>query len=153
MDGIIFKPPLDELYHHGIKGQKWGVRNGPPYPLSSKVSTGKRLKSSIGKSGVKKKITKSEAVKVIKDSDKIGMDPFTVAVLATYVAVPLATMALMAIQNNTMSKKEKMEFLKARERNKKIDELRSGTKIDENRFSIEEKSECIYRRRYGSCEL
>lgn len=22
-----------ELYHHGIKGQKWGVTNGPPYPL------------------------------------------------------------------------------------------------------------------------
>lgn len=21
------------LYHHGIKGQKWGIRNGPPYPL------------------------------------------------------------------------------------------------------------------------
>lgn len=21
------------LYHHGIKGQKWGERNGPPYPL------------------------------------------------------------------------------------------------------------------------
>jgi len=21
------------LIHHGIKGQKWGVRNGPPYPL------------------------------------------------------------------------------------------------------------------------
>lgn len=21
------------LYHHGIKGQKWGKRNGPPYPL------------------------------------------------------------------------------------------------------------------------
>jgi hypothetical protein len=25
----------DELYHHGIKGQKWGVRHGPPYPLKS----------------------------------------------------------------------------------------------------------------------
>lgn len=24
----------DELYHHGIKGQKWGTRNGPPYPLN-----------------------------------------------------------------------------------------------------------------------
>ena len=24
----------NELYHHGIAGQKWGVRNGPPYPLS-----------------------------------------------------------------------------------------------------------------------
>ena len=33
-----------ELYHHGIKGQKWGVSNGPPYPLSDEVSTGKRLK-------------------------------------------------------------------------------------------------------------
>ena len=26
---------MSELYHHGIKGQHWGVRNGPPYPLSS----------------------------------------------------------------------------------------------------------------------
>lgn len=23
------------LIHHGIKGQKWGVRNGPPYPLGA----------------------------------------------------------------------------------------------------------------------
>lgn len=23
------------LYHYGVKGQKWGVRNGPPYPVSS----------------------------------------------------------------------------------------------------------------------
>lgn len=30
---IIPKERTDELYHHGIKGQKWGVRNGPPYPL------------------------------------------------------------------------------------------------------------------------
>lgn len=27
----------NELYHHGIKGQKWGVRNGPPYPLSAQT--------------------------------------------------------------------------------------------------------------------
>lgn len=24
------------LYHHGIKGQKWGVKNGPPYPVDRK---------------------------------------------------------------------------------------------------------------------
>lgn len=25
------------ISHHGIEGQKWGVRNGPPYPLNSKA--------------------------------------------------------------------------------------------------------------------
>ena len=38
------------IYHHGIKGQKWGVRNGPPYPLdaatSAKVKAG--AKSEVG---------------------------------------------------------------------------------------------------------
>ena len=28
-----------ELYHHGISGQKWGVRNGPPYPLKGGMHT------------------------------------------------------------------------------------------------------------------
>lgn len=26
-----------ELYHHGIKGQRWGVQNGPPYPIDKRV--------------------------------------------------------------------------------------------------------------------
>lgn len=26
------------IAHHGTKGQQWGVRNGPPYPLDSRVS-------------------------------------------------------------------------------------------------------------------
>lgn len=26
----------DYLLHFGVKGQKWGVRNGPPYPLERK---------------------------------------------------------------------------------------------------------------------
>lgn len=41
-DGVILKPSLDELYHHGIPGQKWGVRNGPPYPLKE-VSTSEKI--------------------------------------------------------------------------------------------------------------
>lgn len=28
----------NELFHHGIKNQHWGVRNGPPYPLNRKTS-------------------------------------------------------------------------------------------------------------------
>ena len=33
----MWKPTIssDELYHHGILGQQWGHRNGPPYPLSA----------------------------------------------------------------------------------------------------------------------
>lgn len=27
----------DYLQHHGIKGQRWGKQNGPPYPLSDKL--------------------------------------------------------------------------------------------------------------------
>ena len=34
----MWKPSVtsrEVLIHHGIDGQKWGVRNGPPYPLES----------------------------------------------------------------------------------------------------------------------
>lgn len=31
------------LAHHGILGQKWGVKHGPPYPLDDKTS--KKIKS------------------------------------------------------------------------------------------------------------
>ena len=42
----------NELYHHGIKGQQWGVNNGPPYPLDAKThrqvvrSAGKQVRKS-----------------------------------------------------------------------------------------------------------
>lgn len=26
-----------ELYHHGVAGQHWGVKNGPPYPLTKEA--------------------------------------------------------------------------------------------------------------------
>lgn len=35
---MISKKKKNELYHHGIQGQKWGKRNGPPYPLKPEVS-------------------------------------------------------------------------------------------------------------------
>lgn len=49
------KPELTDefLEHHGIKGQKWGVRNGPPYPLSSGKS--KKVRESYGVISKRKK--------------------------------------------------------------------------------------------------
>lgn len=52
---------LDEfLAHHGVKGQQWGVRNGPPYPIENKVMRkGTRVNSvSVNKSKLGK--TKSD---------------------------------------------------------------------------------------------
>jgi len=36
--GITSLLKKDHLEHHGIKGQRWGVKNGPPYPLSEEKS-------------------------------------------------------------------------------------------------------------------
>ncbi|MCD8119744.1 MAG: hypothetical protein LUE29_09765 [Lachnospiraceae bacterium] len=46
----------NELYHHGILGQKWGQKNGPPYPLDSSDHS-----SSEKKAGWKKSLDKSSS--------------------------------------------------------------------------------------------
>lgn len=46
---------LNELEHYGIKGMKWGVQNGPPYPLDDDVS--KRVRQA----GKEKRSKKKEA--------------------------------------------------------------------------------------------
>lgn len=53
-----------ELYHHGIKGQKWGVRNGPPYPLddSPRTRNGRKKTNSHAKL---KKIAKIAAITAV----------------------------------------------------------------------------------------
>lgn len=30
---LVVTPSDNALFHHGVDGMKWGVRNGPPYPL------------------------------------------------------------------------------------------------------------------------
>ena len=45
MNNYSWNLDMEELTHSGVKGQRWGVRNGPPYPLSKDISTGSRLKS------------------------------------------------------------------------------------------------------------
>lgn len=65
-----------ELYHHGIYGQKWGVKNGPPYPLGSGDHSASEKKAgwrkSLKKSGLKKVIDNYKAHrKAVKDSDEL----------------------------------------------------------------------------------
>lgn len=38
------------LAHHGILGQKWGVKNGPPYPLGASDHNASERKAGYKKS-------------------------------------------------------------------------------------------------------
>lgn len=55
----------NELYHHGILGQKWGDRNGPPYPLGS----GEHSKSEV-KAGWRASLKKNGASRAEKKEHK-----------------------------------------------------------------------------------
>lgn len=48
------------LSHHGIMGQKWGKRNGPPYPLDSSQKSAAEKKR--GKSDAQKKSERAKKI-------------------------------------------------------------------------------------------
>lgn len=64
---------MEYLKHHGIEGQQWHVKNGPPYPLSNAEKKDERLetKKEIGKGIIKRFLEKHKEKKIekIKSSD------------------------------------------------------------------------------------
>ena len=63
---------MSELYHHGIKGQEWGDRNGPPYPLDSNASVQakKKKKSLITRIKNKRKGKQLQKAKAAKKAER-----------------------------------------------------------------------------------
>lgn len=63
-----------ELYHHGVKGQHWGSRNGPPYPLYRKSAyykkTGKRPPGYTGNKSEKESSSGGGKIGGVTLSDK-----------------------------------------------------------------------------------
>ena len=63
-----YRPPYpNELMHHGIQGQKWGVQHGPPYPLKNSFSA--RRKEKGHHSWYEKKMARKEK-RAIKKYEK-----------------------------------------------------------------------------------
>lgn len=78
----MIAPSNSDLQHHGILGQKWGKRNGPPYPLGSEDHSASEKKAGWRKSvkkdkpvtskNYRRKPTKAYSEAKIKDIDKMS---------------------------------------------------------------------------------
>lgn len=98
---------MNDLYlvHHGIKGQKWGDRNGPPYPLDADDHSVRE--KSKGTKGWSKDARKENDKKDHKLTDKqkkilIGGAVAAGVILAGYGAYKLGPKAVTALTGNDM---------------------------------------------------
>ena len=65
------------LAHHGVKGQKWGVRNGPPYPLDKSKKSGRIVTKTIkGHAGPTKQDEPDSVVDHISSDGKVKTRAF-----------------------------------------------------------------------------
>ena len=132
-NGIYSESGYDTLSHYGIKGQHWGERNGPPYPLkTSQMSASEKRGPSFGDERNVKNTT----------ADKINKTKRIVA------AATLNPFAIASLINDSKASRQMKNYLATRPRTCKVDEetglfLKSNnySKIEDcNRVNIEKKS-------------
>ncbi len=60
------------IAHHGIKGQKWGVRNGPPYPLDESAKPDTIVRDAIASGEISTAINKEKQLRHTLDEHLSG---------------------------------------------------------------------------------
>lgn len=118
-----------EIYHHGIAGQKWGQRNGPPYPLSdgahSPSEKKKGWKSSLSSSTKINKTINKLKNKPVTDKEGIII-PVSLGVYALMTLSSLGITAGAAIAQKVKDKKIDKNYKKMQE-NKATEKTDSKT--------------------------
>ena len=111
-----------ELYHHGVAGQKWGKRNGPPYPLAASAHSASEKKagwrSSLSGASRKAKAVGRGAVKVAKATGRGLKKVASVTGKVAKTTAHLANKGLLAID-----KKPKV-FMTDKEIQARVDRLK-----------------------------
>lgn len=66
----------NELYHHGKEGMRWGIRNGPPYPLNKEGKARLEKQRKLNNKGSGDILSKYRSIKISEineDSAKRGL--------------------------------------------------------------------------------
>lgn len=119
---VLVERSSSYLEHHGIKGQKWGVRNGPPYPLKSSDH-----------SAAEKRAVGTKEVGVVAD----------LIVPATYLAIFATAYAATCISAKKAVKRKTEQYKEEYYEKRKIKSLEECPKVDPKSMSMDEHMKCI----------
>ena len=140
------------LYHHGIAGQKWGKRNGPPYPLKPNAHSPSEKKagwksSLSSNTDINKRINKLRKKEITKDANEQKAIAELLAItVGPYVAMMLPIAGMAVAQHVTDKKIEKKVAEDEKRRASEKTDKKTGLKIKNKEMSEEEDVQAVNRR-------
>lgn len=119
------------LVHHGVEGQKWGVRHGPPYPLnrgsrktSNKSTSSKSKKTKISAESIVSKYEKTRVSAVGMSDESLQAATYAVAVVAM-----MGISKLIRAKAETKDRSNELEWLEEANKNKSIKSFKDTPRL------------------------